>query len=349
LTDSLLLVPSLRIEREDTDSDSAFDSPAAPFSSMPYQATSERGLLDVTERLELRYTGITNWVFYARGEWLEGSGDLREHAQNTGTFSDVVFRDTDDNRFWQTYTAGLNWYPLRRLNFGAQYYHKDRWNEFDHSRDNTPNDLSNLPTTLYPAFLTARNWSTDDGNVRVTWRPLSKLTLVGRYDIQFSTLESKPESASGLSKTETAEMTSHIIGGTVSWTPWQRLYLQAGANWVWDQTETPASDLTQAVQTAKNDYWTVNSTAGYALNDKTDLELQYLFYRADNLQDNSAFGLPYGADTREHGVTAALIHRINPRMRVTLKYGFFDGEDQTSGQHNNYQAHLVYSSFHYRF
>jgi hypothetical protein len=349
LTDSLLLIPALRIEREDTDNDSTYATPAAPFSSMSYEATSDQGLLDVTERLELRYTGLTNWVFYGRGEWLEGSGDLRDHSWNLGTLSDVVLRSTDENRFWSTYTVGLNWYPLRRLNFGAQYYHKDRWNDYDHTRDNTPNVLISIPTTVYPAFLTAQDWTTDDGNLRVTWRPLATVTLVGAYDIQYSTIDTKPDSASGLGQTQSAKMTSHIVGGTASWTPLQRLYLQGGVNWVWDQTETPADDITLAVQKAKNDYWTANATAGYALNDKTDLEVQYCYYRADDLQDNSVFGLPYGADAQEHGVTASIIRRISQRMRVTLKYGFFDGKDNTSGEHNDYRAHLVYSSFHYRF
>jgi hypothetical protein len=349
ITDSLILVPSLRIEREDTDNDVFYSAPAAPYTGFPYEATSNQGLLDVTERLELRYTGVTNWVFYGRGEWLEGSGDVRERSQNLGTLTDVVYRDTDENRFWQTFTVGANWYPLRTLNFGAQYYHKDRWNDYNHNIDNTPNIISSVPTTVYPAFLTAQNWSTDDGNFRVTWRPIPKLTLVGRYDIQFSTIDTKPDSISGLSQIQTADMKSHIIGGTVSWTPLQRLYLQAGINWVWDQTQTPAEQVTPAVQNAKNDYWTVNSSLGYALNDKTDLELQYLYYQADNFQDNSAYGLPYGADAREHSVTAAIIRRISARMRVTLKYGYFDGEDWTSGQRNDYHAHLIYSSFHYRF
>jgi hypothetical protein len=142
---------------------------------------------------------------------------------------------------------------------------------------------------------------------------------------------------------------SHILSGTASWTPWQRLYLQAGANVVWDQTDTPADEVTAAILKSKNDYWTANAALGYALDDKTDLELQYLYYRADNRQDNSAFGLPYGSDAQEHGVTAAIIRRISQRILVTVKYGFFDGEDRTSGQHNDYQAHLIYTSLHCRF
>lgn len=349
LADSLLLVPSIRIEKEETDSESSYGSPAAPFSSSPYGANSERGLLDVTERIELRYTGVTNWVFYTRGEWMEGSGDLRERWDNLGTGANVVDQSTDNSRFWQTYTIGANWYPLRRLNFGAQYYHKERWNDYDHHADSTPNAITSIPTFVYPAFLTAQDWTTDDANFRVTWRPLPNLTLVGRYDFQLSTIDTEPDNASGLSAKQTAKMTSQIFGGTVSWTPLQRLYLQLGANVVFDQTDTPADEVTEAIQRARNDYWTANSSIGYALDNKTDLELQYFYYRADDRLDNSAYGLPYGSDAQEHGVTAAIIRRITDRIRVTLKYGFFDGRDWTSGEHNNYQAHLVYSSLHYRF
>lgn len=349
LSDSLVLVPSIRIEREDVDSGSSYFAPGAPLSGFPYDTSSERGLLDVSERLELRYTGITNWVFYTRGEWLQGSGDLRQRWENLGAGALVVDRDTDSSRFWQTYAVGANWYPMRRLSFGAQYYHKERWNDFDHERDSTPNAAVGIPSSVYPAFLTAQDFSTDDVNFRVTWRPRNNLTLVGRYDFQLSDIDTKPDSSSGLARTETAEMTSHIISGTASWTPIQRLYLQAGLSYVWDRTDTPADEITDAVQKARNDYWTANSTIGYALDNKTDLQLQYLYYRADNFQDNSTLGLPYGAEAEEHGITATVVRRINDRMRVSLKYGFFDGEDRTTGHQNDYQAHLVYSSLHYRF
>jgi hypothetical protein len=86
LTDYLVLVPALRVEKQETDGLSDYDSPAAPFSSFPYEATSHRGLLDVSESLELRYTGLTNWVLYARGYWLEGSAT----CANRGTISEPV-------------------------------------------------------------------------------------------------------------------------------------------------------------------------------------------------------------------------------------------------------------------
>jgi hypothetical protein len=346
LTDYLVLVPALRVEKQDTESRSAYDSPAAPFSSFPYAAASDRGLLDVAQSLELRYTGLTNWVIYTRANWLEGSGDLDQRWDNLGTGARVVRRSTDDERFWQKYAVGAHWYPLKGLNFSAEYYRKLHQNHYDHRIDSTPNALTSIPSALYPAFLSAQDLTTDDANFRVAWRPLARLSLVGRYDLQLSTIDTQPDS---LRRIQSSEMISHILSGTVSWTPLNRLYLQAGLNRVWDKLDTPGDEITAAVQDAKNNYWTVTSALGYALDDKTDVELQYLFYRADNYADNSAFGLPYGASAEEHGITAGLIRRISARIQWTLKYGFFDGRDKTSGQHNDYQTHLVSSSFRYRF
>ncbi len=344
LTDRLFLIPSLRVEKQDSDSESFFDSPAAPFSSYPYGGASDRGLLDVSQSLELRYTGLTNWVFSARGYWLEGSGDLDQRLDNLGTRANVFSRSTDDTRFWQKYSVGANWYPLRKLNFASEYYHKQRSNDFEHETDST----RNLPASpiRYPAFLRAHDFDTDDVNFRATWRPLANLTLVGRYDFQFSTID---VTADNLARTQSSEMTSHIVSGSISWTPVSRLYLLGGINWVSDKTDTPADEITAAIQESKNNYWTANASIGCVLDEKTDWETQYSYYRADNFADNSTAGMPYGAGAEEHGITTGLKRRISARMQVALKYGYFEGRDETSGHNNDYQAHLVYSSFRYRF
>jgi len=175
------------------------------------------------------------------------------------------------------------------------------------------------------------------------------VSLVARYDYQYSTIDTRPDPTSGLSETQSSKMNSHIVSGTVSWTPLQRLYLQGGINRVWDRTDTPASDITPAIQDSRDNYWTASSLIGYALDDKTDLQLQYLYYSADNLVDNYAFGMPYGADAQENGITATIIRRITERIRLTLRYGYFDGRESLTGFHTDYQAHLIYTSLHYRF
>jgi hypothetical protein len=305
--------------------------------------------VDVSESLELRYTGFTNWVLYARGYWVQGRGDLKE--TETVVASNIVdlLRDTDFDRSTQKYAVGANWYPLPRLSLAAQYYHKIRTEDYDHTQDNTPNRSGNR----YPAFLVAQDFETDDANIRVTWRPLNTLTLVTRYDFQLSTVDMQGD---GLSSVESARITSHIFSESVSWTPIPRLVLQASVNYALDETDTPADEVVttngvplNVVLDTQNDYWNASATVGFVLDDKTDLQAQYSYYRADNYVDNSAFSQPFGVDAEEHGITAALIRRLSDRVRWTLKYGFFSNRDRTSGGRNDYDAHLVMTSMQVRF
>lgn len=233
--------------------------------------------------------------------------------------------------------------PGLTLDLGGYYKIHDY--DYDHSFDDTPNNSGNR----YPAYLVMQRFETLDGNLRVTWRPWSQLTLVSRYEFQRSTIDTKPDAISGLRRTETSAMTSHIFAQNVSWSPWTRLYLQAGFNYVWSETETPTSDYTRAVLDAQNNYWTLHFNSGLTLDDKTDLNLGYFYYRADNFKDHSAAGLPLGLGAEEHGVTAALTRRINKNLRLTLRYGYFHYDEASAGHRNDYEAHFVSTGLQYRF
>jgi hypothetical protein len=246
---------------------------------------------------------------------------------------------------FQKYGIGVKWYPLRRASVDVGGYYKNNSYDYDHDVDNTPNNSGNA----YPAFLVVQNFETFDGYTRLTFRPLANLTLVTRYEYQFSTIHTRPDSISGLSEVESAEMVSHILSQNVSWAPWSRLYLQAGFNYVLSDTKTPAADFTQAVLDAQNNYWTLNFNAGFVLDNKTDLNLGYSYYRADNYEDNSPFGVPYGAGAEQHGVSVSLGRWLTPKMRLTVRYGYYNYRDETFGGNYNYDAHVVSSSIQYRF
>lgn len=343
LADKLHLIPSVRIEQQDLSSQSLYNQPADRLSPL-YTAGSDRGFLELSENLELRYTGLTNWVLYARGNWMQGSGDLQEDWNNLTTGSNVIRRSTDDTRSTQKYTAGANWYPWRRINFSAEYYHKIRDNDFDHTLDST----SNLPGSplRYPAFLRAQHFATDDVNFRVSVRPRGNLSLMGRYDFQLTSIESRPDNLPNL---QTSDMTSHVVSGAVSWVPFSRVYLLANVSYVWDRTDTLADEFTAAVADAHNDYWTTTFGVGYALDEKTDLQAQYVFYLADNYVEGTVATVPYGAGFHEHGVTVGLTRQLNARTRLGLNYGYFNNSDEMSGNHLDYEAHFVYSTLQYRF
>jgi hypothetical protein len=342
---ALTIIPSVRVDKEDWSADSGGVGTLGGFPSEPFSSRSDMDELDVQERVDLRYTGITNWVFYAGPQWTEGTGNLKENGGLTQVsgigFPPLTNYATDQSRWFQKYMAGVRWYPTRRLTLDAGGYYKyDKYN-YDPTSGTTPG--------AYPGFLVMQGFETYDGNLRLTLRPVQNVTLVGRYEYQLSTVHTAPAPDSTFSETESARMTSHIIALNAGWVPFSRLSLQLGFNYVLSDVRTPASDYTASVLKADNDYWTLNFNTGIVLDNKTDLNLGYFYYQPDNLQNNSAAGLPLGTAAQEHGVTAMLTRRISDHLRLNLRYAFTHFEDFTSGGFNNYQAQLVSSSLQYRF
>ena len=341
---TVTIVPSVRVQKEDWNADSGTFQTLGDNAPGFLASNTDGNALDVRERLDVRYTGITNCVLYAQGEWTQGEGNLDESG---GIYlGGPIQRQTEDSRFFQKYTVGCRLYPARSVNVDVGGYFKNNAYDYEHMLDSTPNAAGG---NRYPAFLVMQDFETCDGYTRLTFRPLPNLTLVSRYEYQLSTIHTKPDAASGLGNVESSEMTSHIFAQNVSWSPCSRLYLQVGFNYVASETKTPTSDYTQAILNSQNNYWTLNFNSGLVLDNKTDLNLGYTYYCADNYSDNSTVGLPFGSGAEEHGVTATLVRRISERVRVTLRYGYYHSEDQPSGGNNNYDAHVLFSSLQYRF
>ena len=345
------ITPSLRIQDEDWTSDSSgtgtFGTDQGAFNS-----DSSRDYLEVRERLEARYTGFTNWVLTTSGEWTEGQGTLNMNGglnplAINGISIGPVHANTDDTRFSQKYALNCRWYPVKAASLDLGGYYKRNTYDYNNTADNTPNDLST--GNAYPAFLLYQGFETVDGNVRLTLRPLSKVTLITRYEYQISTITTRPDGASGLSEVDSSRMYSHIIGQNISWVPLRWLSLQAGANYVSSETKTPMSSYTEYILNAQNNYWTANFNADFVLDDKTDLNLGYFFYRAADNAGTPSGVLALGSDAQEHSATATLTRRLTKNLRLNVKYAFTHYEDYVSAGNYNFNAHVIWSSLQYRF
>jgi hypothetical protein len=142
---------------------------------------------------------------------------------------------------------------------------------------------------------------------------------------------------------------SQIIGQDISWSPWARLNLQAGFNYVLSETKTRASDYTRAILNAQNNYSTVNFSSTFVVDEKSDLSIGYVYYQANDYENNSQDGVPYGSGANEHAVTATVTRRITKNIRMALTYGYSHYDNATFGGNEDYNAHMVYSSVRYRF
>jgi hypothetical protein len=357
------IVPSMRFEHQDQSGVAMFTetrvtNAATAFGTQNILNERMRRFTDVTESLEVRYTGITNWSLYTRAELLQGQGTLREDefdVEDDGVGPVQMQRDTDSERFVQKYVAGANWYPWRKANLGAQYYYRSRRNDYDHDVDTA---RYNPPSTnnLYPAFIERQEFNTHDVNFRVTLRPVYNLTLVSRYDFTLTTYNTRGGVNTfgvRLGEVESAEATAHILSQSFSWSPLHRLYVQGTFSYAIQYTDSPTSirsgTASNLVLNAENNYWNGNAMVGFVLTDRSDLQAQYSYYRADNYVDNSSVSVPYGAGAEQQGVTLTYITRLRKNLIWKLQYGFFTGHDQTSGGNNDYHAHLAYSSMQFLF
>ena len=358
----LTALTAFRYTHENRDSDGTFLAVEPERNMAPFSATNPEGGFHFgtpepasgarsadydrfAERMELRYDGIANWLFYAQGEWEEEWG----HVDEFHTDEEVPLnKDTDV--LGQKYTVGANWYATMRLSLSAQYYHK------------IASYGDDIRTASFPRLID-QDWNTDDVNVRMTFRPkiptyLGTLSLVTRYDFVRTAIDGQWEIFSDgelLDEQQTGVITKHVITESINWSPLARLYLQTDISYVLDQTDTPASSINLIPNTSptvvnfRNDYWTVTAAAGYILDDKTDLHAEYTFYRANDYFNNSGVGLPYGMGASEHTASASMSRHLTKQVRLLLSYTYYNYTDATIGGHNNYQAHSIFSSLLFRF
>ena len=334
---NFVIVPSFRIEQESVDGFTRYRPTTVNATGGPLVTnattlnTADRDFLEVTEAIEARYTGFKNWALYARAELSEASQDRTE---STVVTTNATLFVSDWSRLLQKYTVGANWFVRRGLNMGGQYYYRISDNDWK-----------------APGNTATRYLETHDLNYRLSWRPLSQLSFVTRYDFQLSTVQHKPNNA--LPEVEASDMTSHIISESINWTPTARLYVQLNGSYAWDgAVNTPvdgAFGVTNFAPSLENGYWTATATLGYALDEVTDLTLQYNFYKSGNYVNNYLWSQPYGASAEEHSVIATVTRQLNRRTAVSVKYGYFTSDDNASGNRNNYDAHLIYATLRYRF
>ena len=359
--ENLSIISGFRYTHEDQDASANFLALEPVANTAPFTPTNPRGGFHFgpptpvfgertsdydrfAERIDLRYTGIKDWVFYAEAELEEEHGHFFEQQENEETPI-----DKDEQFIGQRYVVGLTWYPTMRLTIAAQYYHK----------------IADYDNDLHRAFgqrLVGQDWDTDDANIRVTLLPkipacLGTLSLTSRYDFIRTSIDGQwaLDTAPLQEVEDTGVITKHMIAESITWSPLPRLYLQADGSVVLNQTETPASKISLAPLTSptvlnfRNDYWTVSAAAGYVIDDKTDVRADYTYYCANDWVNNAAVAMPYGMGASEHTASICLTRQISKNMRFLLKYTYFNYADETFGGHNNYRAHSIYSSLLFRF
>lgn len=366
----LTITPSLRYENESIDTISSFQAYNTNQTWQGLQSLGSYTEMDsTTGAIDIRYTGISDLVLYCKGLWgTESEGvarrDLIMPAELLGT--DIAIDE-------QEYVIGANWYAMSNLSFGVQGMLATRDQALDHFAGNqTKANTSALVASadggannLRPVMV-GHNTDVENAGLRMTWRPLNNLSLVTRYDYRQTEYENQginwspatfnlihAPAGTYLTLIDSGEVESHIISQSVTWNATSRLYLQGSASYVSAETNTPE----RYTGSSNADYFTGSLSAGYVIDDRTELTASYYYYGASNYANSvnfNGFGtMGYGLNTEDHAITLTLTRVLAENLIWNLRYGYMtsntDPAPDQSGGLNDFDAHMVSTGLQYRF
>jgi len=99
------------------------------------------------------------------------------------------------------------------------------------------------------------------------------------------------------------------------------------------------------LQNANNNYGTASLLVGFVADARTDIQIQYTYYRASNGNPAlAAMTQPYGAAARDSVVSLGIKHKFNDRFVMNAKVGYADSKNDTTGGFTNFRGPLAYVS-----
>lgn len=365
----LTITPSLRYEHEEKDalSTNPFYLVQTPATLSYAAATSESEMNETIGALDVRYTGFSDLVLYAKGQWGQTNEDVVWSDTSVANSSPRRVLSNDIEIAEQEYTIGTNWYPMRGISFSVQGLYAERDQSLE-PRSNAGTGTQTLGTQGMNAIMLEHDTQISDVNLRMTLRPLNNLSLVSRYDHgqtlytnggnKWTTANggSSPTGAYVLPVIYSGNTNSDIVSESVTWSPLDRLYLQGTGSYIWSLTSSQFTGVTPS----SNDYFSGSLTAGYAIDDKTDVTGSLIYYGANNYAaatgpiPASAASMGYGLNTQEYGISLTLTRMLSPNMVWNLRYAVMTsqttGQNQDqSGGFNDFTAQMVSTGLQVRF
>jgi hypothetical protein len=352
--ENVQVLSALRVRGENRHGEAAFvetnvgASPTFTTTLEDLETESDTDEVSYAEEIEVRYTGIKHLVLHSSALWEQNDGDFAEREIDPVTTAVDFERRTDVDRLIQRYGAGAKVYPLRWLSFSGEYAYRKSDYAYTHRLDSTPNDVAS--GDRYPAFLVGQQFATHDIGVRTSMRLPHDVSLVLRYDWLQTVIRTRPDN---LDSIESAEVLSHVLGGTVTWNPVEWWWTRTGVNYVRSETNTAVDNYDTPVGAFlgkfDNDYVMTTIASGVALDAMTQLELGYNWIGAHNYSDTSALAQPFGSHFDEHDAGFKVTRQLSDTTRVAGGYSYVNYDEAFAGGTWDYDAHIITTSVEFEY
>ena len=287
---------------------------------------AERKATTLGESLSLRYSGIpktslyTDWDFEQTHNWFWRTrvGTSQTEALDTGPKTTGVI--------------GARYYPAQKFNVTTNY-------RFRKLRDNFDTYFNDDNGFLISRF----NTTSHEWNTRFSWKPFKWFENALRVQLgntvyrlrnlgSFTTL---PDWLKSQAKSDT--FTYNAI-------------LQPSENWLLDmgyslnlaRVSTPATQYATAnggIPKFLADVHTWIMTASYAPTPEFSVFSSALYSMAENYEDESFGGIPYGVDNKRYDVSMGLQFTPNDNITIKPQYAYYSYRADKSIDFSNYSAH----------
>src|SRR5882724_8119270 len=323
-----------------------FGDPAIPGFFFPFPGTvdANQNRTEFLESFDARYVGLPQTVLFAEGRLRQQSVGQFDEANN-GTVDAVQQRTDALNHFYDA-RVGFTESPRTWIEWGAHVRRRDSTTGYNHLVDNSP-----FGGDGYPAFIRHRDVAMNEIEGRLVLRPIYWMSARLTYDWDLSDFSTVTDPAGGGvispggpifdGRTE-----SHNAGLTLTFTPVQRFYFSGTFTYDRSRTATTSAASSEVVP-YRGDIFTVGSSAGYILNEKTDLNVAYNFSRSAYGQNNSA-GIPLGLDFTRHELLVGLTRKLTKNLSGALHYQFSEYSEPSAGNVNNFTAHGIFATLNFR-
>ncbi len=269
---------------------------------------------------------------YAPGDDFGNSGGV---TTGGGVGSPVI--SYDNTKLNQGhYKVGINWDVAKAFTLRFETFLKDHTNKYT-GYDVSAGSAYVLGYTFHGYKLT--------GIVKLN----PTLTVTGRYVGQIGTMETAVDDEENY---RSMDAKNHMFGASVDWNPNKTVYFQANVNYVLNTMKTgyPSIGLNgnDVLRDADNNYTSGNVVTGFAVDKKTNAQLEYTFYRADNYDPLAPpSSVAYGAGLKEYTVTAGVKRVLTDRMVLNAKVGYIDSKSDTTGGNTSFKGPVAYLAIDY--
>jgi hypothetical protein len=298
----------------------------------------DRQLLE--ERAGVRFTGLPYSTLYAEARWQQE--EVNQYEDQTVFGFPSLDRGTAAEATHEQYRFGSSTSPWQRVLLAAHYQQAKRVTDYAA----TPDDTSAGPQGFgYPNFITGRRIDSDTVEGSLTTRLTPRLKSRFKYQFTQADYETRHQALFNGTPGGTltaGEQDAHVFTAGFNWQPWGRLGFDLAGTFADTELTTFVNNNPGIVPYA-GEVWSVNASVNWSVDERTSINVLYVWSLADYRQENFAAGLPLGIEYRWHQLRTTVTRQLNEQLAVNLLYFFQSYDEPSAGGFNDYAAHGVFA------